>query len=224
MSIFRYKIDGNVVVLTMTEKENCFNDQFLKEFYQVLDEIEAKPEASVLILAASGEKVWSNGIDLEWIQAGAKEKGQQFWRETELELNRFYKRLLLFPMITIAAMTGHAFAGGAVLACTFDFRFMREDLGWFCFPEVDLKILFSPFFNALAGKAVPFHKLVEMQLTAKRMTATECLEHHLVDKIYPQETLVAEAVRFGKANHKDRATVGKMKALLYRNIVDLCEG
>ncbi len=223
MSLFQYEMDENVAVLTMTGKENLFNYQFFDEFHQVLDEIEGRSEASVLVVTASDEKIWSNGIDLKWLLAEADKNGPQAWDEFGKELNKLYKRLLIFPMISIAALTGHTFAGGAVLACVFDFRFMRQDRGWFCFPEIDLKIQFPPFLNAIANKVIPFYKLIEMQLTGKRLTADECQEHHIIDKACAVDNLVAEAINFGKSHDKDRDTLGKMKALLYRNIIALCE-
>lgn len=49
-------------------------------------------------------------------------------------------RLLTFPLITVAAINGHCFAGGFLLALACDFRVMREELdgrrAWCCMNEV----------------------------------------------------------------------------------------
>ncbi len=38
---------------------------------------------------------------------------------------------------------GHVYAAGAMMALTHDYRIMRNDRGWFCLPEVHLKIPFT---------------------------------------------------------------------------------
>ena len=48
-----------------------------------------------------------------------------------------------FPCITIAAINGHAFAAGAMVALAHDFRVMRNDRGFFCLPEVDIGMTFT---------------------------------------------------------------------------------
>lgn len=48
--------------------------------------------------------------------------------------------MLTLPMPTVAAVTGHAFGGGALLAMAHDWRVMRGDRGYFCFPEVDIRL------------------------------------------------------------------------------------
>jgi enoyl-CoA hydratase/carnithine racemase len=58
-------------------------------------------------------------------------------------------RLLCFPVPTIAAINGHAFAGGFMLAFAHDYRIMRTDRGFLCLPEIDLGMGLLPGMNAI---------------------------------------------------------------------------
>lgn len=122
-------------------------------------------------------------------------------------------------MPTIAAITGHAFAGGAILACAFDFRFMRTDRGFFCFPEVDLNVPFLPGMLAVIKKAVPMYKFEEMQYTGKRLTAQECEAHHIVMKAGHINDLMNEVLAFAKTLDKQRMIIREMKKRLYKDII-----
>ena len=60
-------MDGHVAILSMNSGENRFNLEFFEGINKILDEIESNPEARVLVVKSSHEKIWSNGIDLEWL-------------------------------------------------------------------------------------------------------------------------------------------------------------
>jgi len=223
MEIIEYTIDEKVAVLTMNDGENRFNPSFLKGFLEVLDEIEQKTDVNALVVTSSHEKIFCNGIDLDWlapfIQKGDKESTTAFF----YTLNELLKRILLYPMPTIAAISGHAFAGGAIMSCAFDFRFMRSDRGYFCFPEVDLGVPFLPGMIAIVGKAVPIYKFEEMQYTGKRVTAEECEAHHIVLKACHRDELMDEALSFAKGLKKRREIMAEMKKRLYKDIVHSIE-
>ena len=212
-------LDDDVAVLTMNDGENRFNPAFLEAFLQALDQIEADTDARALVVTASHEKIFSNGIDLDWLgpvlQSGDQEMAAGFLHT----MNRLFKRLLLYPMPTVAAISGHAFAGGAIMSCAFDFRFMRSDRGFFCFPEVDLGIPFLPGMIALIKKALPLYKMEELHFTGKRATAEECEAHHIITKACPMEDLMTEALSFAKGLNKRREVLAVMKARMYQEIV-----
>ncbi|MDH4291532.1 MAG: enoyl-CoA hydratase/isomerase family protein, partial [Dehalococcoidia bacterium] len=133
MSMYEYTLDEHVALLTMNESK--FNMTSLTEFLSVLNEVEKDTDAKALIVRSSDEKIWSTGLDLEWLLPLAK-KGEKSVTDVFIaRLIELFRMILLYPMITVAAITGHAFAGGAVLACCFDFRFMRKGRGYLCFPE-----------------------------------------------------------------------------------------
>ncbi len=219
MAKVEFILDEKAAVVSLNDGENRFNPEFLEAFLRVLDTIEQETEARTLVVRATDEKIFCNGIDLNWIapllKSGEKEPIKAFL----FKINDLFKRILLYPMPTIAAITGHAFAGGAILACAFDFRFMRTDRGFFCFPEVDLNIPFLPGMIALIKKAIPMYKFEEMQYTGKRLTGQECEAHHIVMKACHINDLMNEALAFAKTLDKQRMIIREMKKRLYKDII-----
>jgi len=219
MALIEYELDENVAVVTMNSGENRFNLAFLDEFLSVLDTIENDTDANALVVRSSHEKIFCNGIDLDWFVPFIQKNDLDTAKKFLYTMNSLFKRLLIYPMPTIAAITGHAFAGGAIMCCAFDFRFMRSDRGFFCFPEVDLGIPFLPGMIALAKKAIPMYKLEEMKYTGKRLTAYECEEHHIVMKACHINDLMSEALSFAKGLNKGRKIIRAMKEGMYKDIV-----
>ena len=219
MSLVEYKIDETVALVTLNDGENRFNPDFLSAFLDVLDEIENKTEALTLVVTSAHEKIFSNGIDLEWLVPIIQNNEIDTAKTYFYQLNALFKRLVTYPLLTIAAISGHAFAGGAILCCAFDFRFMRSDRGYFCFPEVDLGIPFLPGMNALLDKAIPRYKMEEMEYTGCRLTAADCAKHHIITKACRQEDLLHETLAFAKSLNKQRGIIQEMKVRLNRPIV-----
>ncbi len=219
MAAIEYELDEKVAIVTMNDGENRFNPSFLNSFIETLDEIEKETDANALVVTSSHEKIFCNGIDLDWlvpfVQKGDKETAVSFF----YTMNKLFKRILLYPMPAIAAISGHAFAGGAIMSCAFDFRFMRSDRGFFCFPEVDLGIPFLPGMIALITKAIPQYKVEELHYTGKRATAEECEAHHIITKACHIDDLMDEAVSFAKGLNKRREIMAEMKKRMYKDIV-----
>lgn len=219
MSLVTYAVNEHVATVTLDDGENRFNPVFLNACLDCLDEVEKNTDATTLIVTSSHEKIFSNGIDLEWLVPVIQNNEIAQAKDFFYLLNRLFKRVATYPLVTIAAISGHAFAGGAILCCAFDFRFMRSDRGFLCFPEVDLGIPFLPGMNALLKKAIPFYMVEYMQYTGARLTADQCVAHHIMKKACPMETLMEETTAFAMEINKRRPVVEEMKKRLNQPIV-----
>ena len=219
MGQVRVAVNAHVATVVLDDGENRFNPDFLNAFLGVLDDVESGTEATTLVVTAAHEKIFCNGIDLDWlvpvIRGGQSARAKDFF----YLLNRLFKRIVTYPLVTVAGISGHAFAGGAIMSCAFDFRLMRSDRGYFCFPEVDLGIPFLPGMNALLKKAMPMAMVEYLQLTGARLTADQCAAHHIVHRAVPGETLMAETTAFATGIDKRRSVVGEMKRRLNQPIV-----
>jgi enoyl-CoA hydratase/carnithine racemase len=223
MALVDFTLDENVAILSMNSGENRFNHPFFEAFLKVLDQIENDTEANALVVKSSHQKIWSNGIDLDWLVPAVEKDGPRVKDKFLAELFSFMGRVLTYPMLTVAAIGGHAFAGGAFLSFAHDFRFMRSDRGWLCLPEVDIGMTLGPVFLALSRRALPTYKLEQMQFTGVRLTAEECEAHHIITKACHIDDLMDEALAFAKSLNKGRDIIRKMKLETHKETIAVIE-
>ncbi|MGD8366857.1 MAG: enoyl-CoA hydratase/isomerase family protein [Desulfobacterales bacterium] len=223
MARIELAVEEHVAQVTLNDGENRFTPEFLDSFLAVLDRVEAETDARTLLVRSSHEKIFSNGIDLEWLVPVIQKPDVETAKAFFYQLNRLFLRLVTYPLITVAAINGHAFAGGAIMACAFDFRMMQSGRGFFCFPEIDLGIPFLPGMNALLCKAMPMDAVVEMELTGARFTAEQCEQRGIVLRAHPPGELLSEALAFANGLKKNRAVVAEMKNRLHRKIIHAIE-
>jgi enoyl-CoA hydratase/carnithine racemase len=223
MARVEYTLDEKVAIVTMNDGENRFNLPFLEDFLTILDIIEDDTDANSLIVTSAHEKIFCNGIDLDWLLPFIKKNNMDTAKAFFYTMMKLFKRILLYPMPTIAAISGHVFAGGAIMSCAFDFRFMRSDRGFFSFPEVDLGIPFLPGMLTIIKKTIPMYKFEEMQYSGKRATAEECEAHHIVMKSCHMDDLMNEALLFAKTLNKRREVIAEMKKRMHKDIVQIMD-
>ena len=224
MAIIDYELRGKIAVVTLNNGENKQNLDFAQAMLAVLDQAEADKTVKAMVITSSDEKNWSQSVDLGFLNMALKEQRHADIQAFMYEMNKVFSRLLLAPFPVIAAITGHAFGNGAMLACTCDFRFMRSDRGYFCFPEVDISIPFLPSMIAYVQTAVPYYRFNEMKLTGRRVGAEELQADHVIEKACPdaQSTFDA-AMEFAATFNKSRGIFGEHKRRLHKHIIQIME-
>jgi len=224
MSVVQWEKDGTVAVITMCNGENRQNLNFANAMLKAFDEIIADESNKAIIITSNDEKNFSQGIDVGWLMDRFQAQDTAVMKDFLYKMNEVFKRCLLLPVPVIAALNGHAFGNGAMLACACDFRFMRSDRGFFCFPEVDIDIPFLPGMLAWCKKAIPDYYFYELYLTGKRATAPEMEQNRvLVKACDTKEDLLKETMEFARTFQKKRAIFGEHKKRLHKGIIDVMD-
>ncbi len=213
------KREGPVLVLQMRAGENRFNPKFFAALDAALDQAEAESEPTALVLTGDG-KFFSNGLDLAWMSGDGKDRAGEVF----LGMQRLFARMLSSPLVTVAALNGHAFAGGAMLALACDFRVMRQDRGFFCIPEIDLGMPLPPGPVALIQARLPKQTAHEAIVTGKRYGGAEALARGIVDHAVPEVDLMSKSIALAAPlAAKNRGVMAAHKRLLYAETLRLLE-
>ena len=202
--------EGKVFVLNLGDDENRFNPEWVGGICDALDVVEAGEAPRALVLSATG-KVWSNGLDLEWFAANVA-KIPDF----VIDVHELLARVLGLGVPTIAAIQGHCFAAGAMLAMAADERIMREDRGYFCLPEVDIRIPFTPGMSALLQARMTPQVAHEVMTTGRRYGGPEAVEAGIAQQAVSDVEVLPTAIeRAEQLAEKDGATLATIKQRMY---------
>lgn len=209
-----------VHVLRMCNGENRFNPDSVQALHDALDAVEATDGPAAVVLTGEG-KFFSNGLDLDWLDP-SKPDG------LFLLAGGFQKlaaRVLCSPVPIVAALNGHAFAAGGMLALACDTAVMREDRGYFCLPEVDIRIPFTEGMSALIKSRLTPNVAHEVMTTGRRYSGPEAAANQIVREAVAEDQLLPAAIDIARSlAGKDRATLGAIKVAMYGPIARALRG
>lgn len=208
MSLLTLTRQSDLHILTLGNSEskaNTFTQEVLDDFHKIFDEIDATSGNTALMIQSSNPKFWSAGIDLNWLESRGEKAVESFIPHFE----DFGKRLGLLSCPTIAAINGHTYGGGAVMAAMCDFRFMATNSGKFCFPEVDVKIPFTPKLIEMLTQVLGPRVFNHLALSGAALDPETAHRVGIIDKVLSIEEATDFALQMAK---KDRETYKVIKA------------
>jgi enoyl-CoA hydratase/carnithine racemase len=173
----------------------------------------------VKFLITSGVgKFYSNGLDVH--------QPVESLRELNVIAQPFFVKLLTLPVVTIAAINGHAFGMGALIAFAHDYRIMQRERGWLSLPEARLGFSLPAGLQELVRRKIGSATNVrDCMLYGKIYTAEEALVCQIVDKICERGAAVEAAIKFGQEmlakKQFRRERIQTLKEDLYRDVVGL---
>lgn len=202
-----------IAIVHLGEDENRFSPTFLDDIGDALDQA-VSAGAQGLITTATG-KFYSNGLDLDWLSANTDRAQWYIGR-----VHRLLARMLTLPLPTAAAVVGHAFGAGAMLAIAHDFRVMRADRGYFCFPEVDIRIPFNPGMAALIQAKLTPRAAVASMTTGRRFSGPDAEHFGIVDATCPEGAVNDTALDVLRPlRGKDPGTLAAIKQTMFDRAV-----
>ena len=202
--------EGDVFVLSLGDDENRFTPDWMTAVGGLLDEVVESPPPRALVTAATG-KFWSTGLDLDWLG-----QNQDRVEDFVVQVHDLLAKFLGAPLPTVAAIQGHCFAAGAMLALAHDWRVMRADRGFFCLPEADINIPFTHGMDALIRAKLTPAAAATAMVGAQRFGGTAAVEAGIVD-VAAEEAEVRRAAVELAAGHapKQGPTLGAIKERMY---------
>ena len=206
-----------MVVVRWRDGENRFTTASIARWHEVLDELEATDGPLAVVLTGEG-KFFSNGLDLEGFAAEPAAAGA-----VVSGVHRLLGRLLTFPAYTVAALNGHTFAAGAMVACCADTRVMRADRGYWCLPEVDLGLPLTPAMFAAVTARLSVASAAEAMNTGRRYSAGEAVAAGIVEHAAEEEDVLPLAIELAAAvAGKDRSVIAEHKRMLFGDAARVC--
>jgi enoyl-CoA hydratase/carnithine racemase len=207
---------GPLFILNLGDSENRFTFDSIDRLVSLLDEVDAAPGDKALVTVATG-KFWSNGLDLDWMTANQISLADLVVRVQEL-----FARVLEAAYPTVAVIQGHCYAAGGMLALAHDARFMREDRGFMCFPEVNIGMVFTPGMDALLRARLSPQAAHQAMVLGRRFTAPEAVAVGMVDVALAESELQDAALEYAASLvGKDPAIIGAIKKQLYGSTLEL---
>jgi len=181
---------GEIATITLNrpEKRNAISAEMIADILAAFDEVKENP-ARVLILTGAG-KAFCSGMDLEALKALATQSPAEQRQDAD-RLAQLFRRLWSFPKPTIAAVNGHAIAGGCGLATLCDFTIAVPEAK-FAYPEVRIGFLPAVVSIFLVRQIGEKHAR-DLLLTGRTIDAAEAHRLGLVTQIAGAEELMNSA-------------------------------
>lgn len=183
------KIEDGIATLTIKHgKANALDIALCSELAKCFDELRAS-DARAVVMTGQG-RIFSAGVDLLQLTSG----GADYVRRFLPILHRLYDAVFFHPRPVVAAMNGHAVAGGCVLACCADRRIMARGNGRVGVTELLVGVPFPALAFEIVRFAVPQRHLSEFMLSGATYDVAAALARGWVDEVVEAEKLLQHAV------------------------------
>lgn len=192
-----WKIDARNDVVTVVMRSNLINKmnpQFFDDLHEALDRVEQEHPRLPLVLTAYGS-TFSAGLDFEDVFPRFARNDLNELEEWFARFRSSILRVFTLPRRTVAALNGHAFAGGLILALACDVRIGAAGRARFAINEVPVGIPMPGVYTEIVRHAVGTRIATEAILGGQSYDVERALQAGFLHQVVPPEQLLEEAVR-----------------------------
>jgi enoyl-CoA hydratase len=190
-----YEMKDGVFRITLDDgKVNAMSQPFFDGLNAALDQAEKDGPGAVMITGRAG--VFSAGLNLKVLPT----LGSDELTKTMISFGKTMHRIFAFPIPTVAAVSGHAIAGGAFLMFVCDLRYVAEGPYRIHVNEVAIGLTLPSWAITIAEFAIPPRWHTEAILHARMYSPDEALERGMIDGVVKPEEKLLEAAAAAAAS------------------------
>jgi enoyl-CoA hydratase len=187
------KTEGGIAVVSVKHgKANALDIELCEGVVKVFAEV-ARSDARAVVMTGQAQ-MFSAGVDLVRLNSG----GPAYVREFVPWIHRLCEAVFYYPKPVVAAINGHAIAGGAVLACCADRRIMARGGGRIGVTELLVGVPFPALAFEVVRFSVPARYLPEFTLGGATYDSDAALQRGWVDEVVEAEALMPRAMAVAK--------------------------
>ena len=169
-------------------KANALDTELMRDLTTALTALRAG-DARAVVITGTGT-IFGAGVD----PFRVIREGEAYASAFVPGLARLLTDLFEFPMPLVAAVNGHAIAGGCIVACTCDYRIMAEGKGTIGVPELLVGVPFPNAAIEILRSVLSPHDLQALVFTGRTCAPDEALRRGLVHEVVPPDELLARAI------------------------------
>ncbi len=209
--------DGTVAILTMhREKVHAINEAVANELRAALDRLRTDSSVRALVLTGHGH-FFSFGLDVPELYDYPKERFTDFLTT----FTNVYVAIYGYPKPVIAAINGHAIAGGCMLAIACDRRLMAEGKGKISLNEITFGATVFAGSTEILRALVGQRRAEQIMMQGTMYNAHQAYEIGIVDRISKPDALMSEALNEAhELGERESAVYVSMKRLLRGPVIE----
>ncbi|GFT15849.1 enoyl-CoA delta isomerase 1, mitochondrial [Nephila pilipes] len=188
VSVIEDEKKGTARVILQNPPVNALNTELLVKLSTIIKDLEERKFRGFILESAS-PKVFCAGLDISELYNPSEEKITVLWKAFQT----LWKTLYLTPLITVAAINGHAPAGGCVLALSCDHGIMVKSGGIIGLNETLLGFPAPKWVQLLLVNACKLGKAEHSLKISKLFTPQEAVEHDIVNELVDSSYLHSKA-------------------------------
>ncbi|MEW6207508.1 MAG: enoyl-CoA hydratase/isomerase family protein [Acidobacteriota bacterium] len=200
--------DGVALITLSRARSNAINDAMLVEMTQAVSLAASDENVRGLVLASDQPRFFSGGFDVKEVFDYDRERMRDFFgRFIDL-----YESLHRMPKPVVAAVNGHAFAGGAIVALAADARVFAEGEYGYALNEINFGAVLPPGMVRMAIDAVGLRHARDLLFYGEAVSPAEALKTGLAKEVVAPESVLERAIAHARAlGEKPRGAFAAVK-------------
>ncbi|MHA2202437.1 MAG: enoyl-CoA hydratase/isomerase family protein [Candidatus Hodarchaeales archaeon] len=190
------EVSENVGILKLNRGiTNAINLELVEQIAKTLQKIKVDPEIHSVVLSSTNNKFFAIGFDIPELIKLSRNEFKVFFQS----YNQLCLDLYSFPKPSIAALTGHAIAGGCILALCCDYRFIAEGRKLMGLNEVKLGVPIPYPGDCILRQIVGSRYAQEITYVGDFYPSEELLQMGMVDNVFPLKQVLNKAIEKSKS-------------------------